>query len=142
LILVFDSYAWIEYFAGTSKGSIVKELIVTADLIYTPSVVLLEIANKYSREGFDKDTIRGRLRIIREMSIIDPIRDDVLLLLKDAQKILNQNMKRLKIKRKPSMIDYYLLALAKNISAKIVTGDEHFKGLNLVIYLEEEQQVK
>ena len=142
MILVFDSYAWIEYFAGTSKGSIVKELIVTADLIYTPSVVLLEIANKYSREGFDKDTIRGRLRIIREMSIIDPIRDDVLLLLKDAQKILNQNMKRLKIKRKPSMIDYYLLALAKNINAKIVTGDEHFKGLNLVIYLEEEQQVK
>ena len=137
LILVFDSYAWIEYFAGTSKGSTVKELIATADLIYTPSVVLLEIANKYSREGFDANIVRERLRIIREMSIIDPIRDDVLILLRDAQEILNQNMKRLKIRRKPSMVDYYLLALARNINAKIVTGDEHFRGLDLVVYLDE-----
>ena len=97
MILVFDSYAWIEYFAGTSRGSTVKELMVAADLIYTPSVVLLEVANKYSREGFDADTIRERLRIIREMSIIDPIRDDVLVSLRDAQRILNRNMRRLRI---------------------------------------------
>jgi len=139
LILVFDSYAWIEYFAGTEKGYIVRNLIVNADIIYTPSVVLLEIANKYSREQFDAETIRQRLKIIREMSVVDPIRDNVLISLIEAQEILQQNIKNLGIKRKLSMIDYYILALAKNINAKIVTGDEHFRGLNNVIYLSEKQ---
>lgn len=137
MILVFDSYAWIEYFAGTKKGSTVKELMEIADLIYTPSIVLLEIANKYSREGFDVSIIKERLRIIRELSIVDPIRDSILVSLRDAQETLNRNIERLGMKRKPSMMDYYLLALAKNIRAKIVTGDKHFRGLDLVVYLGE-----
>jgi len=57
-------------------------------------------------------------------------------ILKDAQKLLDKNARRLGIKRKPSIIDYYLLALAKKIDAKVVTGDEHFRGLSRVIFLE------
>lgn len=136
LILVFDSYAWIEYFAGSEKGLKVKDLMLKADLIYTPSVILLEVANKYSREEFDANIINERLRIIRGISIVDPIRDEVLVILREAQKLLDKNARRLGIKRKPSMVDYYLLALAKKINAKVVTGDEHFKGLNRVIFLE------
>jgi len=136
LILVFDSYAWIEYFAGTEKGIIVKDLIEKADIIYTPTVVLLEIANKYSRDGFSQNIISERLRIIREISIIDRIRDEVLLLLREAQIALNENARRLNLKKKPSMIDYYIYALAKNLNARVVTGDQHFKGLNITIYLE------
>ena len=49
--VTFDSSAWIEYFAGSSKGKIVKEYIDENANIFTPSICLMEIKNKYIREG-------------------------------------------------------------------------------------------
>ena len=46
-MVVYDSYAWIEYFRGSEKGLKVKELLRHKG--YTPSIVLAEIARKYLR---------------------------------------------------------------------------------------------
>jgi predicted nucleic acid-binding protein len=48
-MVVYDTYAWIEYFLGTSKGAQVKKLLDKGG--YTPSIVLAEISRKYFREG-------------------------------------------------------------------------------------------
>lgn len=136
MILVFDSYAWIEYFLGSKLGERVLKLIERAELIYTPTVVLLEIANKYFREGFNEESVKERINAIMNQSLIIPTEIDVLLLIRKAQRILSGNVKKLGQKSKPSMIDYYLYALAMKIGAKIVTGDKHFKGLSNVIFLE------
>lgn len=136
LILVFDSYAWVEYFLGSRLGEKVLGFIEEAELIYTPAVVLLEIVNKYFREGFSKEDVRERMGAIMRQSLVVPIDVDVLLLIKDAQSILSENTRRLGLKRRPSMIDYYIYALAIKTGAKVVTGDEHFKGLPKVIFLE------
>jgi len=37
---------------GTEVDEKVKEFLLSVDIIYTPSPVLLEIVNKYLREGF------------------------------------------------------------------------------------------
>ena len=60
---VYDTYAWIEYFRGSEKGAVVKQLLDSQGG-YTPSIVLAEIARKYRREGFDEDDILKRLLFI------------------------------------------------------------------------------
>jgi len=136
LILVFDSYAWIEYFLGSKLGEKVLELIERAELIYTPTVVLLEIANKYFREGFSREDVEERINAIMRQSLVVPVESDVLLLIGEAQRTLNDNTRKQRLRSKPSMVDYYVYALAIKIGAKIVTGDKHFKGLSGVIFLE------
>jgi len=48
-MVVYDTYAWIEYFLGSSKGVKVKELLKKGG--YTPSIVLAEISRKYLRRA-------------------------------------------------------------------------------------------
>ena len=71
--IVVDSYAWIELFIGSKKGSKAREIIIEAEEVYTPDFVLAEIARKYLREGVDQQTILERLRKISESSDVTSI---------------------------------------------------------------------
>jgi len=129
---VFDSYAWIEFFIGSEKGEKVKELIEGEEEIITPSIVLAEIANKYYREGIDEETVTKRISIIREISVIRYIDAEILKKLRESRDILIKNKKKLKIRRDPSLADYIIYAVSLVEKARVVTGDEHFKGLNVI----------
>jgi len=135
LTLVFDSYAWIEFFLGSEKGAKVKELIEGDEDIITPTIVLAEIANKYYREGEEEKIVMERISIIRDASTVRYIDDAILRKLQEAREVLIENKKRLKLRRDPSLADYIVYAISIAEKARIVTGDDHFKGLN-VIFLE------
>jgi len=135
LTLVFDSYAWIEFFLGSEKGAKVKELIEGDEDIITPTIVLAEIANKYYREGEQEKIVMERISIIRDASTVRYIDDAILRKLQEAREVLIENKKRLKLRRDPSLADYIVYAISIAEKARIVTGDDHFKGLN-VIFLE------
>lgn len=47
--------------------------------VYTPDVVLAELARKHSREGISEDTIRERLEVIKRSSIVVPIDESIAL---------------------------------------------------------------
>nr|MDO8043795.1 PIN domain-containing protein [Candidatus Baldrarchaeota archaeon] len=55
LILIFDSYAWIEFFIGSRLGEKVRRYLEEGHEVVVPDIVLAEIARKYWREGFDKN---------------------------------------------------------------------------------------
>ena len=135
MTLVFDSYAWIEFFLGSEKGVKVKELIEGDEDIITPTIVLAEIANKYYREGEEEKIVIERISIIRDASTVRYIDDAILRKLQEAREVLIENKKRLKLRRDPSLADYIVYAISIAEKARIVTGDDHFKGLN-VIFLE------
>lgn len=135
MTLVFDSYAWIEFFLGSEKGAKVKELIEGDEDIITPTIVLAEIANKYYREGEEEKIVMERISIIRDASTVRYIDDAILRKLQEAREVLIENKKRLKLRRDPSLADYIVYAISIAEKARIVTGDDHFKGLN-VIFLE------
>ncbi|MGQ4893182.1 MAG: PIN domain-containing protein [Candidatus Njordarchaeia archaeon] len=135
MTLVFDSYAWIEFFLGSEKGAKVKELIEGDEDIITPTIVLAEIANKYYREGEQEKIVMERISIIRDASTVRYIDDAILRKLQEAREVLIENKKRLKLRRDPSLADYIVYAISIAEKARIVTGDDHFKGLN-VIFLE------
>ena len=133
-MIVLDSYAWIEYFLGSEAGKVVKEYLDT-DEAATPSIVLAEIARKYLREQVEEKDVLGRLLFITANSAIAEINADLSIASAKAYLELLEKTKKLKL-NKPSLIDGIVLATGRSLGAKIITGDEHFKGLNEIIYIE------
>lgn len=129
-----DSYAWIEFFLGSDKGKKVFEILSSVDEILTPDLVLAEIGRKYIREGIDEKTIIKRLKFIEENSVILCINSE--LSVEGAMAYIELlNKAKNKGKSKPSLTDSVLLAISRKYTAKIVTGDEIFKGTNEAIFI-------
>ncbi len=131
-MIVFDSYAWIEYFMGSEKGATVKEHLKNEPV--TPSIVLCEVARKFFREGLAEDDVKRRLRFIVANSQIIEINTDISILSSKAYLDLERKAKAEK-KRKPSLADGIILATARSLQAKILTGDTHFEELVESIYI-------
>ena len=83
MTVTFDSSAWIEYFSGSELGQIVKEYIDNKETIYTPSIALLEIKNKYQREN---RKWKNRIDFIYEQSLIIDLDHKIALLGADMKK--------------------------------------------------------
>ncbi|MGB9854731.1 MAG: PIN domain-containing protein [Candidatus Bathyarchaeales archaeon] len=134
--IVVDSYAWIEIFIGSSQGEKAKETIQNAEEAYTPGIVLAEIARKYMREGAEEKAIRERLKTIEETTEITQIDAEAALESAKWYIQLTEKAKKENLKT-PSLFDAIMLATAKTLNAKLVTGDEHFKGLNQTLWIGE-----
>ena len=132
--IVIDAYAWIEHFIGSAKGQKVKEIIESADEVFTPGTVLAEIARKYLREGVDEEIVDSRLQEITGDSNIVPV--DTNLALESARCFLELSAKAHKSKQKnPSLFDAIVLATGRLLESKILTGDEHFKSLPETVWI-------
>ena len=132
--IVADSYAWIEIFSGTQKGAAAKKSMEEAESVLTPDTVLAEVARKYLREGIGEGAIRKRLATILEAS--EPAYVDDLTAVEAARAFIELE-KRAKEARleKPSLFDGIVLAVARTNHAKVLTGDEHFRGLPETLWL-------
>ena len=62
--LVVDLYAWVELFLGSEEGKKVREIILNADEVRTPDLVLAEILRKYHMERVDDKRVKSRLETI------------------------------------------------------------------------------
>jgi predicted nucleic acid-binding protein len=122
MTVTFDSSAWIEYFSGSKLGQLVKEYIDKQETIYTPSIALLEIKNKYQREN---RKWKSRIDFIYEQSSIIDLDHKIALLGADMKK-----------EHGLYSIDAIIYASARSIKSKLLTKDRHFKGLKNVIILE------
>jgi len=132
-LIVLDSYAWIEYFLGSEAGEVVKGYLNTEEAA-TPSIVLAEIARKYLRERMEEKDVLRRLVFISASTTIAEINANLSLAAAKAYLELLEKTKKEKLK-KPSLTDGITLATGRALGAKILTGDEHFKGLREVIYI-------
>jgi predicted nucleic acid-binding protein len=133
---VIDAYAWIEIFIGSRNGETAKEILQKTEEAYTPDIVLAEIARKYLREGSKENTIQQRLKTIEEISEIIPIDTEIAMESAKCYIKLAEKAKREKLKA-PSLFDAIILATAKILNAKIITGDEHFKGIKETLWIGE-----
>src|SRR5208337_405456 len=116
---VIDSFAWLEYFAGSSAGAEAKPFIESSKSI-TPTIVIAELTEKYRRERVafaqDLDFIISRTRIIPLDTVI-------------AEKAGSLSHERKRAVKRWGLADSIVLATAREHRAKIVTGDEHFRDL-------------
>ncbi len=123
--IVFDTYAWIEYFDGTVKGKKVAELLKTEEIL-TPLIVLLELSYKADKEGWNCVQV---LNFVKSYSKIIGITEDFIL---GFGKLYNQIKKEIK---EIGFADIIILNTALLNNAKILTGDQHFSKLNNSIML-------
>ena len=132
--IVVDTYAWIELLIGSQKGAKIKEILENAEKTYTPSTVLAETARKFLREGIDEKTITQWLEIITDASEVTQINSQTALEAAKSQIMLTEKAKKSK-QNTPSLFDAIVHATAKINQCKILTGDEHFKGLPETIWV-------
>lgn len=123
---VIDTYAWIEYFRGSAEGEIAKRCIDGHD-IATPSIVVLELRRSILRRiNAVEETIKGaekRMNFVRSNSTIVDLNYSI------AMKSAELDFEVKKKVKGWGIADSIVLATARELKAKIVTGDEHFRGL-------------
>lgn len=122
---VLDTYAWVEYFQASKKGEIVKELIENHK-IATPIIVFAELADSYFRAG---EELGERHNFIIANSTIINLTTEICI---EGAKTKNGMRK---IEKDFGLIDGIMYATAKELKAKLVTGDPHFKNVKDVVLL-------
>ncbi|QQG48324.1 MAG: type II toxin-antitoxin system VapC family toxin [archaeon] len=122
---VIDTFAWIEYFAGSVQGQKAQPYIEGPELI-TPSIVVAEFTDKYTREGLDPS---AKLAFIRTRSMISGLDDQV------AEEAGRLSASRRKKVPGWGLVDSVVLATARSLGSKVVTGDAHFAGLDETVMI-------
>ena len=126
--VVVDSYAWIELFQGSEKGEKVQQIMLGAEEIRTPDIVLAEISRKYQREKINEKRVKSRLEVIGSTSLVTPVTITIALRAGRAYFELTEKAKRER-RRSPSLFDAIVLATAREYDSKVLTGDQHFESL-------------
>jgi len=131
---VVDSWAWVEILKLSAAGKKAKAQLEEAGDAFTPSIVLAELARKYLREGVDPGVIGAWLRGISEATEIYPI--DIELSVVAAKSATELSTKAHWGRTGgPGLGDALVLATARVVGARVITGDPHFRGLDETIWL-------
>jgi len=117
--VVLDSFAWIEYFNGTSAGEKVRNFLENG-LVLTPAIVVAELAEKYRRLNRE---FGSKFDFVKARSSIVPLEEEL------ARVAGETNFERKRRVKGWGMADSIILATARRSGSKVVTGDPHFKDL-------------
>lgn len=122
MTVTFDSSAWIEYFAGSRAGLKVRKFLGNNEIVYTPSIDLLEIKHKYLKEN---KKWKKRIDFICDRSLIIDLNSEISLLAADFKTKFNLYS-----------IDALIYASAQIMKSTLLTKDNHFRNLKDVFMLE------
>ena len=127
--ILVDSSAWIEHFRHAGYGpSPVEVRAERGDDLYTPSVVLAEIARKYHRDRLSSTVARRRLEQVTLTSSLVELDREVAWAAAEADRELRAWARRHSLET-PGLFDAIILGTARRLGAKVLTGDRHFQGL-------------
>jgi predicted nucleic acid-binding protein len=126
---VIDSFAWLEYFMGSPRGEAAKEVIDNrTDEKFTPAICMAEVyAKSLKSEG--EAMAETRRNFMRDRSAVAPLDEERAV---EAAKI---DVARKKEVNRWGLADSIVLATARELSARVVTGDSHFEGLKDVVMI-------
>jgi predicted nucleic acid-binding protein len=129
LTLIIDSYAWLEFLTAGPLGPKVRFSLESSEHLVTPDVVLPEVARTFGRAGEDAEVIRGHLRSVSALSTVRGIDEDVAVGVIGAARDLREHAKLRRLGQ-PSFADAIVLAFARALDGRVLTGDPHFSGLD------------
>ena len=129
---VIDAYAWIEYFRASEYGEVAKEYIENPDSV-TPSIVVSEVSRKLQKETeLGNETPEGRLKRLEFINATSQVVNlDFELAVAAGKTACEMNKKE----KGWGLADAIVLCTARNLGGKVVTGDEHFRSLEEVIFI-------
>jgi predicted nucleic acid-binding protein len=124
---VVDAYAWIEYLGGSASGERVRAIFEEeGSEIYSCAVTVAEVVSKIARErkGFEVayDVILSNSQVI---SVDEELSKEAGLLHAEMRKV----------ERDFGLADAYVLAAARRLKSKVLTGDPHFRKVKEAILI-------
>ena len=118
---VVDAWAWIEYLVGSEHGSKLNKILEDeSSEIYTCAVTLAQVISKIAREGRDVEIPYSLLMSNSQIMNADEE-------LSKHAGLLHAEMKQ--EEKNFGLADAYVLATAKKLKSKVLTGDAHFKNI-------------
>ncbi len=124
---LIDAWAWVEYFIGSEFGARVNEILNEEENeVYTCAITIAEVISKTAREGKDPKTAYALLSSNSQIIKVDEE-------LSVEAGILHCEMR--KTLKDFGLADAYVLAVARKLKLKILTGDPHFKGIKEAILI-------
>ena len=124
---VVDAYAWIEYLIGSESGAKVNAVLEKeTSEVYTCAVTVAEVISKVAREGREVQVAYDVL--LSNSQIIDVDEE-----LSKETGLLHAEMR--KTEKDFGLADAYVLATARKLKSKILTGDAHFKSVKDAIII-------
>ncbi len=124
---IIDSYAWVEYLDGSKRGEKLRTILDDAETTtYTSAVTLAEVVSKAIRTHRDHELA---LKVLSSDSTIV-----------DADEELSKSAGIIHAQARQTSSDFgladaYVLATARKLEGKIVTGDPHFQGYKEAIMI-------
>jgi predicted nucleic acid-binding protein len=124
---IIDSYAWVEYFAGSRKGMPVARVLANAkNRCFVIAPCIAELHDWALRRGID---FSQRYHIIRSHAQVLNL---------DEHEWMLAGMERY-VRRKQAkdfgLIDACIIVKQIQMRCKVVSGDKHFKYLPNVVFL-------
>ena len=124
---VVDAFAWVEYLAATPFGARARAIVEDEENeIYTAALSVSEVVSRAQRENRDG---RHAAELLEGVSVVVPM--DFTLAVTTG--IIHAE-KRRQIRDFPYG-DAAILAMAKRLRAKVLTGDPHFREMENVEFL-------
>ena len=116
-----DAWAWVEYLVGSELGTKLNKILDESNNeVYTCAITLAEVISKVARENRD---VEAAYNILSSNSQIVKIDKELSL---EAGLLHCEVRKTLK---DFGLVDAYVLATARKLKAKVLTGDLHFKNI-------------
>jgi len=118
---VVDAWAWIEYLIGSNYGVKLKEVLdEDGSEVYTCAITLAEVISKVAQEG--RNVQEAYAMLFTNSQIVNANEE-----LSLQAGILHCEMR--KTQKDFGLADAYVLATARRLNSKILTGDMHFKNV-------------
>ena len=124
MIVLIDSWSWVEFFAGSKTGESVKSYVMDENQeIIISSINLAEIY-RIALDRFDEKMAEKRRRAMITRCYLISVDEEIAIM-----------GARFRHERDWGLGDALIYATAIREGAKVLTGDPHFKGLDDVILL-------
>jgi len=124
---IIDSYAWVEYFNGSTKGKKVQKLLL--DQKHSFSTIHPCLAELHGWALKNSQDFNQVLQVVRANSDLISLSED--------EWIQAGKERFLQRKREPDfgLIDAAILVKQHELGCKVVSGDRHFRKVQDVVFL-------
>lgn len=120
---MIDSWTWVEYWKGGRSSRAAASYIDGDEEAFVSTMNLLEIYSWVARY-YGESVAKNKLETVEKRCFSIPVEKGIAI---EAAK--------LKLKHKLGIADSVILATAKNLNAKLVTGDPDFKKMEGVTFI-------
>jgi predicted nucleic acid-binding protein len=123
---VIDAWAWIDYLDGVESGRRVGVAIENDEEVFTCALTMAEVVSRVARKGMN---VKIAYDVLLNNSQVVNL---------DEELSLEAGLLHFEVRKTVKdfgIADAYVLATARKLKAKILTGDPHFKNMKEAILI-------